>query len=32
MYRKAIREKVVFKSNVNISKEAKDIINKLLHK
>ena len=32
MYRKAIREKVVFKSKVKISKEGKDIINRLLIK
>ena len=32
MYRKAIREKVVFKKKTSISKEAKDIILKLLHK
>ena len=32
MYRKAIKEKVVFKPNVKISKEAKDLIVKLLRK
>lgn len=30
MYRKAIREKVVFKKTVNVSDEAKDVIVKLL--
>ena len=32
MYRKIIREKVIFKNNVKISKEAKSLILKLLSK